>query len=161
MAMAGTILAALYFTIDLRFEVPVFAVVSSYMKTSFLTTFKTNFADETIMLLLLAGFFLWAFSEEKIEFDGIWILRLKALKRAILTDMGILLFTVLFIYGSGFIALIILNLILPFVLYLSFYYFLRARLRIDIQQFNRILLAPSPCKGTVGSSYIKIRIGVR
>jgi len=79
------------------------------------------------MLLLLIGFGLWVFSKEKHEYEGLWMVRGKALKRAILTDMGVLLFTVLFIYGSGFIAIVLLNMILPFILYLSFFYFLKPR----------------------------------
>ncbi len=129
MAAAGIILAAMYFIFNFRFELPVFAVFSSYMKTNFFTTFKTNFADETIMVLLLLGFSLWVFSREKQESKALWVLRVKAVKRAALTDIGILLFTVLFIYGSGFIALVLLNMILPFVLYLSHFYYLKNRER--------------------------------
>ncbi len=129
LVVTGVILSAIYFLFDFRFEVPVFAVFSSYMKTSFLTTFKTNFADETIMLLLLVGLFMWAFSKEKHETEGLWIIRTKALKRTIITDTGILLFSVLFIYGSGFIGILLLNMILPFVLYLSYFSFLKARKR--------------------------------
>lgn len=127
MAVTGLLLSGAYFIFNFRFELPVFAVVSSYMKTRFLTTFKTNFADETIMLLLILGFFMWAFSEEKQEYEGLWILRIRALKMAVLTDIGVLLFTILFIYGSGFIAIILINMILPFILYLSCFYILKAR----------------------------------
>lgn len=129
LVIAGIILAILYFAFNFRFEFPVFAVVSSYMNTNFFTTFKTNFADETIMLLLLIGFCLWIFSEEKHEYDGLLNLRLKALIWAILTDLGILLFTILFIYGSGFIAIVLLNMIMPFVLYLSFFYYFKSMLK--------------------------------
>ncbi|MFH0757805.1 MAG: hypothetical protein V2B15_11000 [Bacteroidota bacterium] len=129
LVVTGVILSAIYFLFDFRFEVPVFAVFSSYMKTSFLTTFKTNFADETIMLLLLAGFFMWAFSKEKQETKGLWVIRARALKRTVITDTGILLFSVLFIFGSGFIGILLLNMILPFVLYLSYFNFLKARER--------------------------------
>ena len=127
MAVTGLLLSGAYFIFNFRFELPVFAVVSSYMKTRFLTTFKTNFADETIMLLLILGFFMWAFSEEKKEYDGLWILRIRALKMAVLTDIGVLLFTILFIYGSGFIAIILINMILPFILYLLYFNYLKTR----------------------------------
>jgi hypothetical protein len=129
MAAAGIILAAMYFIFNFRFELPVFAVFSSYMKTNYFTTFKTNFTDETIMVLLLLGFSLWVFSKEKQESKALWVLRVKALKKAALTDIGILLFTVLFIYGSGFVAIVLLNMILPFVLYLSYFYYLKNRER--------------------------------
>ncbi len=127
LVIAGIILAVLYFIFDFRFEIPVLAVVSSYMETRFFATFKTNFADETIMLLLLIGFSLIVFSKEKKEEDRLREIRLSALKRTIWTDIGILLFTVLFVYGSGFIALLLLNMILPFVLYISFFYYLKKK----------------------------------
>jgi len=127
LAAAGIILAALYFIFNIRFELPVLAVFSSYMKTNYFTTFKTNFTDESILILLLLGFSLWVFSKEKLESQSLWAVRVKALKRAILTDIGFLLFTVLFIYGSGFIALVLLNMILPFILYLFHFYYLKNR----------------------------------
>ncbi len=128
MVLAGTTLACLYFLIDLRFEVPILAVVSSYMETKFFTVFKTNFADETILLLLLTGLSFWAFSKEKYEDDSICLARKKALKRTILSYTGILFFTVLFIYGGVFIGMLIVNIILPFILYLLFFHILRRRI---------------------------------
>lgn len=127
LALAGVLLAALYYIFNFRFELPVFAVFSSFMKTNYFTTFKTNFTDETIMLLLLLGLSLWVFSKEKLESQSLWVLRVKALKRAVLTDIGILLFSVLFIYGSGFVAIVLLNMFLPFVLYLFHFYYLKNR----------------------------------
>lgn len=127
LVVAGVLLATLYFVFNIRFELPVFAVFSSYMKTNYFTTFKTNFTDETIMALLLLGLSLWVFSKEKLESQLLWVLRVKALKRAVLTDIGILMFTILFIYGSGFVAIVLLNMFLPFVLYLFHFYYLKNR----------------------------------
>ena len=125
MAAAGLVMAILYFSIDFRFEVPVLAVVSTYMETGFFRVFKTNFADEAILLLLLTGFFLMTFSREKKEFAAYDVIRVRAAKRTVITTTAILLFSVLFIYGSGFIAILVLNLVLPFVLYLSFFHYLK------------------------------------
>ncbi len=124
LVLAGTVLSVIYFSTNIRFELPVLAVISSYMETRYFVTFKTNFVDESILLLLLGGFSLWVFSKEKTETEELQKLRLKALKRAILTDLVFLLFSILFIYGSTFIALVVANLILPFILYLGYYYFL-------------------------------------
>jgi hypothetical protein len=125
MTITGLVMAVLWFSIDFRFEVPVLAVVSTYMETSFFRVFKTNFADEAILLLLIAGLFLTAFSREKMEQEEFDQLRGLALKRTVISLTGILLFTILFIYGSGFIAILVLNLVLPFVLYLAFFYYLK------------------------------------
>lgn len=127
LVVAGIILATLYFVFNFRFELPVLAVFSSYMKTNYFTTFKTNFTDETILILMLLGFSLWVFSEEKKESNALVVLRVKALKKAVVTDIGFLLFTVIFIYGSGFVAIVLLNMILPFVFYLSYFYYLKYR----------------------------------
>jgi hypothetical protein len=131
MILVGFVLSALYFGFNFRFEVPVFAVISSYMETRFLATFRTNFADETIILLLLCGFSLVVFSKERNEHDGLKGMRSEALRKAIITDIGLLLFSVLFIYGTVFIAIVMLNLILPFVLYLFFFYMLLLRARLN------------------------------
>ena len=125
LVLAGIILAGLYFLIDLRFELPILALVSSYMETRFFAVFKTNFADETILLLLLTGFSLRAFSKEKHESQSIRQIRNQALKRTIICNTGILLFSVLFFYGTDFSAILFINTVLPFILYLSFFNFLK------------------------------------
>jgi len=127
LVLAGIVLAIIYFSSNIRFELPVLAVVSSYMETKYFATFKTNFVDESILLLLLGGFSLWVFSREKSDTDEIREIRIEALKRAILSDLAFLLFSILFIYGSAFIALVVANLVLPFILYLAYYYFLKFR----------------------------------
>ncbi len=126
---AGLILAFLYFAFDLRFRIPVFALVSSFIKTRFFTSFTTNFADELIILVLLAGLTLIAFTREKDECTVYNSLRFKALRNALLADSIILFLTVLFIYGGGFIALAILNIFLPLVLYILFFRLYMMRLK--------------------------------
>lgn len=118
---AGLVLAFLYFAFDMRFKMPVFAVVSSFIKTRFFTGFTTNFADELVILVLLAGLTLIAFTREKDECAGYKALRYKALMAALLADSLFLFLTVLFIYGGGFIAIAILNIFLPLVLYILFF----------------------------------------
>ena len=127
LATAGLILGVLYLAVDLRFELPVLAIVSSYMETSFFTVFRTNFADEAIFLLLLPGLFMMAFSREKEEAAWLGEVRLKALTIMLIADTAFLLFSVLFIYGSGFLALIMLHTVLPLTLYLLIFNILKAR----------------------------------
>lgn len=117
----GFILTIMYFAFDLRFSMPVFALVSSFIKTRFFTGFTTNFADELVILVLLAGLILIAFSKEKNECIEYNNLRFRALKTALLTDSIFLFLTVLFIYGGGFIAIAILNIFLPLGLYILFF----------------------------------------
>lgn len=116
--LAGTGLTVLYFGFDFRFEMPVLAVFSSFMETRFFTTFRTNFADELIILLFLSGFCLVVFSKEKYEREILREIRIKAIYKTIAIDILLLVLTTLFVFGGGFMAFTIINLILPFLLYL-------------------------------------------
>jgi hypothetical protein len=123
--LIGLVLSILYFSVDFRFEIPVFALVSSYMETRFFTSFSTNFADELIFLTLITGFSLLVFSKEKNESRSIDCMRSKALVYSARVYVIFLIFSVLFFYGSSFIGMLILNLFSPFIFYLSIFYFLK------------------------------------
>lgn len=123
----GAVLTFFYFEFDFRFEMPVLALFSSFMESRFLTTFRTNFADELIMLLFLSGLFLLTFSKDKCEQPSYKSLRIKALIKTILADSIFLILVLLFVYGSGFIAFAIINLFLPFILYLIIFNVLKKR----------------------------------
>jgi len=125
--IASLVLAILYFSLNLRFELPVFAVVSSFMETKLFTTFSTNFADELTMLFLFSGLFILALSEEKDENEQVKAARQKAVKIALIINSAIIVFAILFIYGSGFMAVIIANPFLPFIIYLILFSFLKRR----------------------------------
>ena len=116
--LAGAGLTVLYFGFDFRFEMPVLAVFSSFTETRFFTTFGTNFADELIILLYLAGFSFIIFSKEKTETELIKKIRSQALMKTILTEIFLYFFVTLFIYGGGFIAFVIMNLFLPYIIYI-------------------------------------------
>jgi hypothetical protein len=125
----GLVLTVLYFSVEFRFEIPVIAVFSSYFETKFFTAFRTNFADELILLIFLAGFSMVVFSKEKAESDYTESLRIRALVKTAVINTIILIFSVLFIYGSGFMGILILNILLPFILYLVFFNFLKYKER--------------------------------
>jgi hypothetical protein len=125
LVLTGIIFLVLYYAIDLRFKMPVFAIVSSFVQTKFMTTFSTNFSDELIFILLLTGFGLLTFSKEKAELEFFPALRYKALIKTIITDIFFMFFTVLFFYGAAFLMAVLINFILPFVIYLIIFNFLR------------------------------------
>jgi len=118
-------LTALYFLAELRFEVPVLAIFSSYVEPRFFAVFKTNFADETIILLLLSGLVMLVLSKEKNERDVYKQLRTDAMIKSLGVNTVFIFLSVLFVYGSGFIAITIINLFMPFLLYLLFFYLLK------------------------------------
>jgi hypothetical protein len=122
LTVIGMVLAIVFFSLDFRLKIPVFAVYSSFLEAKMFVTFQTNFADEIIMILLLCGLGLIIFSKEKTEYEGYDLIRLKALAKAVLVNICFLLFAVLFIYGSGFIAILVINIFSLFLLYLLFFY---------------------------------------
>jgi len=119
--ITGALLSILYLLFNFRFEIPVLALFSSYAETKVFTVFKTNFADETIMLSFLTGLGLVIFSKEKEETDQIKRIRVNSLIKTVIVYFFFLLFSILFVYGGGFMALLILNLFLPFIIYLFFF----------------------------------------
>jgi len=125
--LAGTVLTIFYFGFDFRFEMPVLALFSSFMESKFFATFHTNFADELIMILFLSGFFLLSFSKDKHEIDSYKSIRIKALIKTVVADSIIVMLVLFFVYGSGFIAFAIINLFLPFILYLIIFNVLKKR----------------------------------
>ncbi|MBN2665052.1 MAG: hypothetical protein JXR67_00965 [Bacteroidales bacterium] len=125
--ITGLIFSILYFSINLRFELPVFAVVSSFMETKLFTTFSTNVADELTMIFLFSGLFILTMSEEKDENELLKAARQKAVKIALIVNSAIIAFAILFIYGTGFMAVTIANPFLPFIIYLLLFSFLKRR----------------------------------
>ena len=119
--IAGAVMTYLYFVVNIRLELPVPAIISSFAETKFFTSYKTNVADELLIILLITGFSLIVFSKEKNETVQLRKLMIRSLIRTALTDIFSILFATLFVYGSGFMALIIMNLFLPFIIYLIFF----------------------------------------
>lgn len=121
----GLVLAYLYFIVNIRIELPVLALVSAFAETKFLAVYKTNVADELILLCLILGLALLAFSRDKNENKTFSALRIKALIYTVLIDIFLAVFSILFIYGAGFMVFIIANLILPFIIYLAIFNILK------------------------------------
>jgi len=127
LALSGMGVAILYLGFDFRFTLPVFAVFSSFLETKMFVTFRTNFADELVLILLVSGLLLIVFSKEKVESENLNLVRFKAMVKAIIANNLLVLCSILFVYGSGFIAILVLNLFSLSIFYLCFFYFLKHR----------------------------------
>jgi hypothetical protein len=127
LVISGLLGLVFFLWFDFVLTLPVFAVFSSFFETRIFTTYRTNVADELIMLSFLCGFFLMAFSKEKTESDILYKLRAKAFAKAILANMCLLVFSILFIYGNGFLAILLLNLFSVFIFYQAFFYVLKRK----------------------------------
>jgi hypothetical protein len=122
LTLAGTVLSVLYLFFDFRFSMPVFAVFSSFLETKIFATFRTNFADELVLFLLISGLSLIVFSKEQNETEQLNLIRFHALMKAVLVNNVLLLFSLLFIYGAGFVAFLVFNLVSLQLFYLVFFY---------------------------------------
>ncbi len=116
-----------YIWFDFQVRMPVFAVYSAFIETKTFATFPTNVADELILILLLSGFLLLVFSREKQENLIPEFLRLKAFMYSLIVNTALLLFSVIFVYGSGFIAVLVFNIISIPVFYLTAFYILKKK----------------------------------
>jgi hypothetical protein len=108
-------------------NVPVFAVHSSYLKTVTFGMTRTNLADELAAFLLLTGALWLLCSKEKSENPETDHLRYKAFFISVLLNSGFLLFSMVFIFGIGFINIMILNLFSQLAFYLLIFRFLMKR----------------------------------
>lgn len=106
-------------------NVPVFAVYSSYLKKVVFGMSQTNLADELAFILILAGLIWLVCSWEKKEGPETDMLRYKALVYSVLINSGFLLFSALFIFGIGFITVMIVNLFSQLAIYLVVFRILR------------------------------------
>jgi hypothetical protein len=123
LSLSGIVLAIFYIWFDFRFTMPVFAVYSSFLETKMFTTFNTNYADDLILILLLSGFTLIVFTKERIESEKIALSRAKAVTFAFISNFIFLMFSILFIFGSGFIGVLVLNLFSLPIFYLIIFFF--------------------------------------
>ncbi len=129
LTFAGLLLGVAYLWLDFRFSMPVFAIFSSFLETKMFVTFNTNFADELTMMLLFTGLSLIVFSKEKIESEYLDSTRGKAMVKALFYNNIMLFFSILFIYGSGFIGMLVINLFSCSLFYLFFFSLMKYKLK--------------------------------
>ncbi len=115
--ISGIILTAIYFLHRVDLSIPVFAVQSSYLETHYFTIINNNFFEELIFLSFLSGFLFTSFSREKTEIGEYRQLRGQAWQKAILLNSFFLAFFIVFIFGAGFAAMLIINMFSCFVFY--------------------------------------------
>ena len=124
---AGAILTGFYIGTSFRITLPVPVLFSAFMEIKYFTTFRTNVADELVMLTLLAGFFMVVFSKEKHEYPELWAMKGKALFKALYINCIILFISIIFIYGQGFMAMLLLNSFSIFILYIAIFRRMKAK----------------------------------
>jgi hypothetical protein len=115
--LAGMALTAVYTLHRVDLTIPAFAVYSSYIETKYFSIIRTNFFEEVIFTTLFIGFILTSFSKERNEHEYYSVLRGKSWQGAILLNTAMLLFFSLFVFGRGFMMILIFNLFSVFIFY--------------------------------------------
>jgi amino acid transporter len=90
---------------------------------------RTNIYEEIMMLCFLVGFFLFAFAKEKTELKEYEALRNSSWRMAIVLNTAMLACSIMFIYGKGFVAVILLNMVSVFIFYIVVFTIKKTKLK--------------------------------
>jgi hypothetical protein len=119
--LCGLVLLILFLMHRVAITLPVLAVSSSYIQSRYFAIIRTNVYEEITMMCFLAGLLLTTFSKEKTEKEAYKAMRYESWKASVLINSALLAFSILFIYGKGFAAMLILNMFsIPAIYYVVF-----------------------------------------
>lgn len=108
-----------YFGVKPEFlNIKVFAVYSKYFETNYFKVIENHVSEELIALLLLVGLFIISFTKEKIENDSVSAIRYKSLIFTFYINTVLIALSFLFVYGFGFINILVINVFSPFIIYI-------------------------------------------
>jgi hypothetical protein len=120
------------------FEVPVFAVVSSYLETRWLVMVQTNILDEIAVVTMFIGLLFVAFSSEVSETGGVYQARVESLIYAVYGTTGIFVVIYLTVFGWPATALFAASFGCFLVIYTVLFRLLLLKDRVEVQhQQNR------------------------
>jgi amino acid transporter len=122
LVLIGIVFSVLCLKFDFNYTTSAFALISIYLENRFFIITQTNIIDEITLILFVVGFGLIVFSKEKNEVEYLNALREKAFINAIIVNTFFILFSILFIYGGGFLGILVFNLFSVFIFYLIFFY---------------------------------------
>jgi uncharacterized membrane protein len=117
----GIILGVTRFYFGIKLEllnIKVFAVYSKYFETNYFKVIDNHVSEELTALLLLVGLFCISFTKEKIENDLVSVSRYKSLILTFYINSALVVLSFLFVYGFGFIIVLVINVFSPFILYI-------------------------------------------
>ncbi len=120
------------------FEVPVFAVVSSYLETRWLVMVQTNILDEIAVVAMSVGLLFVAFSSEVSETDGVHQARVESLIYAVYGTTGIFVVIYLTVFGWPATALFAASFGCFLVIYTVLFRLLLLRYRVEVQHQQNI-----------------------
>jgi len=116
-----------FFTITLPFK---YALQDSFDASSNQTTL--NLGDEFMVIGLIVGMILIAFSKEKVEDEYVSQVRLETLQWAIYINFGLLIVATIFVYGTYYFNVMIYNMFTPLLFFIGrFYYVLYLKSKME------------------------------
>lgn len=108
-----------YFGVKPEFlNIKVFAVYSKYFETNYFKVIENHVSEELTALLILVGLFILSFTNEKIENDSVSAIRYKSLIFTFYINTVLIALSFLFVYGFGFINILVINVFSPFIIYI-------------------------------------------
>jgi hypothetical protein len=116
----------MFFDFKLEFlDAKVFGIIYSEFPnpTSFFSFTKNNLTDEIIGTLFIIGALLVAFSKEKYEDEFIARVRIESLVWATYVSYFILIFCLLFVYGTEFFTVMVFNMFTILVFFIIRFYY--------------------------------------
>ena len=121
MLIPGILSAIIRFYFGLKpdfLDVKMFALYSSYFEVKYFTIIENNYSEEIAGLLIFLGLFFIVLSKEKLENDNVSSIRLQALILSFFINSFMIIISLLFVFGLGFVRFLIINLYLIFVIYI-------------------------------------------
>lgn len=108
-----------YFGVKPEFlNIKVFAVYSKYFETNYFKVIENHVSEELTALLILVGLFIISFTKENIENDSVSAIRYKSLIFTFYINTVLIALSFLFVYGFGFINILVINVFSPFIIYI-------------------------------------------
>ncbi|GGD07344.1 hypothetical protein [Hyunsoonleella pacifica] len=99
------------------------------LESEFFKVINNQILDEIIMVFILLGGLILAFTKEKIEDEFIYKLRKDSIVWGIIFNYAILLFTIIFIYEIAFYYVLVLNMFTPLIFFIIRFNFLKLKSR--------------------------------
>ena len=100
------------------FNLKVFAIYSKFLEIKYLEIIPNHFSEEIAGILIFVGLVFTVSAKEKIENKSIDSIRLQSLIISIYLNSIFIVFSLLFIFGIGFIGVLIINMYSFLIIYL-------------------------------------------
>ncbi len=117
----GIVLSIIRFYYGIKLQIldlKTFAIYSSFFETKTFVVIRNNLTEETAALLALVGLLFITFSKEEEENQDVSNLRLRSLITAFYVNTIFLIISIFFVFGIGFVEVMMVNLFTPFLFYL-------------------------------------------